>query len=162
MVEDNLESNSAPRAKPDAEPAPAAKPAAAGEPAAAMEPAAAAKPAAKPAAESETKLLSIDEFGRLELKVAEIVEAERVEGADKLLRLQVDLGGERRQLVAGIATAYPPEDLVGRKIVVVANLKPARIRGVESQGMLLAAAAEGGRPVLATFTEPVPAGSRVR
>ena len=74
--------------------------------------------------------------------MAEIVAAERVEGADRLLRLQIDLGSERRQLVAGIAAFLPPEQLVGRKIVVVANLAPARIRGVESQGMLLAA---GGR-----------------
>jgi methionyl-tRNA synthetase len=118
------------------------------------------KPEPKP--EPETKLVKIDEFFKLELKVAEIVEAERVEGADKLLRLQVDLGGERRQLVAGIALAYEPESLIGRKIIVVANLKPARIRGVESQGMLLAASAEGGHPVLATFTEPVPIGSQVR
>lgn len=106
--------------------------------------------------------VSIDTFARIELRVAEIVEAARVEGADKLLRLAVDLGGERRQLVAGIAKRYEPDVLIGRRIIVVANLEPARIRGVESQGMLLAAVDADGQPVLATFDTPVPAGSRVR
>jgi len=73
------------------------------------------------------------------LKTAVVLEAEKIEGADKLLKLQVDLGEEKRQLVAGIALHYTPEELVGKTIVVVANLKPAKLRGVESQGMLLAA-----------------------
>lgn len=105
--------------------------------------------------------ISIDEFARLELVVAEVVAAEPVEGADRLLKLRIDLGSEERQLVAGIARSYAPDALVGRKIIVVANLKPARIRGVESQGMLLAADIGGGGAVLATFSEPVDAGARV-
>jgi len=83
--------------------------------------------------------IGIDDVGRVELRTATVLEAERVEGADRLLRLQVDMGSESRQIVAGIAQHYTPEDLVGRTIVVVANLQPATIRGVESQGMLLAA-----------------------
>jgi methionyl-tRNA synthetase len=105
--------------------------------------------------------VSLDEFLSIDLRVARVVAAERVSGADKLLRLTVDLGAEERQLVAGIALAYPPEALVGRTIVVVANLEPARIRGIESQGMLLAADA-GGRPIVASFDEAVPPGTRVR
>jgi methionyl-tRNA synthetase len=73
------------------------------------------------------------------LKTAVVIEAEKIEGADKLLKLQVDLGGEKRQLVAGIALHYTPEELIGKTVVVVANLKPAKLRGVESHGMLLAA-----------------------
>ena len=105
--------------------------------------------------------ISIGKFFETELRVARIVEAERVAGTDKLLKLQVDLGTERRQLVAGIAQAYEAESLIGKRIVVVTNLQPARIRGVESQGMLLAADF-GGRPVLATFEEDVEPGTPVR
>ena len=93
--------------------------------------------------------------------MARILSAERVPNADKLLQLQVDLGSEKRQLVAGIAQAYEPESLVGKLIIVVANLEPARIRGVESQGMLLAADLDG-RPILATFDEDVAPGTPVR
>ncbi len=97
-----------------------------------------------------------------DLRVARIVEAERVEGTDKLLRLQLDVGDlGPRQIVAGIAEAYEADQLVGMKIVIVANLKPARIRGVESQGMLLAADLDG-RPIVATFGEDVAPGTRVR
>jgi methionyl-tRNA synthetase len=106
-------------------------------------------------------LLSIDDFMKVELRVALVLTAERVAGADKLLRLEVDLGTEKRQIVAGIAKAYSPEQLVGKRIVVVANLKPAKLRGIESQGMLLAADA-GGRPIVATFDEDVVPGTRVR
>jgi methionyl-tRNA synthetase len=109
----------------------------------------------------EPKLLSIDRFFETDLRVARIVTAEPIEGADKLLRLEVDLGDEQRQLVAGVAKAYEPEALVGKRIIVVTNLKPAKIRGVESQGMLLAADL-GGRPIVATFEEDVPPGTRVR
>jgi methionyl-tRNA synthetase len=105
--------------------------------------------------------ITIDQFLETDLRVARIVSAERVPDADRLLRLEVDLGHERRQIVAGIAAAYAPEALVGRRIVVVANLRPARIRGIESQGMLLAADF-GGRPILASFDEEVPLGTRVR
>ncbi|HKQ61896.1 MAG TPA: methionine--tRNA ligase subunit beta [Candidatus Polarisedimenticolaceae bacterium] len=105
--------------------------------------------------------VTIDQFLQTELRVARVLVAERIERADRLLRLEVDLGDERRQLVAGIAQAYAPEQLIGRQVIVVANLEPARIRGIESQGMLLAADA-GGRPVIATFDEEVPLGTRVR
>ncbi|HXV77922.1 MAG TPA: methionine--tRNA ligase subunit beta [Candidatus Polarisedimenticolaceae bacterium] len=105
--------------------------------------------------------ITIDDFLRIELRVARVLAAEAVPNTDKLLRLEVDLGDERRQLVAGVALAYAPEALIGKQIIVVANLKAARIRGVESRGMLLAADA-GGRPIVATFDEPVPPGTRVR
>jgi len=105
--------------------------------------------------------IDIDEFFRVELRVAKVLAAENVPNTDKLLRLEVDLGTERRQLVAGIARVYEPAALVGKTIVVVANLKPARIRGVESRGMLLAADAGEG-PVVATFDVPVAPGTRVR
>lgn len=84
-------------------------------------------------------LISFKEFQKLKLRVARIEEAEKVEGADRLLKLQISLGDEKRQLVAGIAAHYELESLVGKQIVIVANLQPATIRGVESQGMLLAA-----------------------
>jgi len=84
-------------------------------------------------------LITFDQVMAVNLRTAVVLEAEKIEGADKLLKLQVDLGGEKRQLVAGIALHYTPEKLVGKTIVVVANLKPAKLRGVESQGMLLAA-----------------------
>ena len=124
---------------------------------------AAAPEAAKPEAPKpeEPKRISIDKFFDTELRVAQIVEVERVENADKLLKLQIDLGSEKRQLVAGVAQAYTPEQLIGKRIIVVTNLKPARIRGVESQGMLLAADLDG-RPIVATFDEDVPPGTRVR
>lgn len=117
--------------------------------------------ASRPPAAARDDRIGIEQFMSVDLRVAVIREVEKVAGADKLLKLQVDLGSERRQLVAGVAQAYEPESLVGKRIVVVANLKPARIRGVESQGMLLAADL-GGRPIVATFEEEVPAGTRVR
>ena len=108
------------------------------------------------------KTLSFDKFGQTDLRVARVVEAARVEGTDKLLQLQLDVGElGARQIVAGIAEAYEADQLVGMKIVIVANLKPARIRGVESQGMLLAADLDG-RPIVATFAEDVAPGTRVR
>ncbi len=117
------------------------------------------KPAeTKPA---EPKRISIDKFFQTELRVARVLSAERVPNADKLLKLQIDLGDEQRQLVAGIAEAYETDALVGKRIIVVANLKPARIRGVESQGMLLAADLDG-RPIVATFDEDVAPGTPVR
>jgi methionyl-tRNA synthetase len=112
-----------PRLKPKKKPAPVEK----------------AKPKEQAEAEEETNLLDIAEFAKAELRVAEVLSAEKVEGADKLLKLQVDTGGDKRQIVAGIAEHYAPEQMIGKKVVVVANLKPAKIRGVESRGMLLAA-----------------------
>ena len=85
------------------------------------------------------EIISFDEFKRIDLRVALVEKAEKVEKADRLLKLQLDVGGEKRQIVAGVAESYSPQDLVGKKIVIVANLKPAKIRGIESQGMLLAA-----------------------
>lgn len=92
--------------------------------------------------------LDITEFQKLELRVAEVKQAEKVEGADRLLKLQVDLGDETRQIVAGIAQHYTPEQLIGKQVVIVTNLKPATIRGVESRGMLLAASDEGGLSIV--------------
>ncbi len=92
---------------------------------------------------------------------AQVVAAEKVEGARKLLKLQVDLGDEKRQIVSGIADVYAPESLVGRKIILVANLKPAKVMGVESNGMLLAASMDG-RAVICTFDGDVPLGAKVK
>jgi methionyl-tRNA synthetase len=116
---------------------------------------------AKAAAIPDGKI-SIDDFAKVELRVAQVKTAERVKGADKLLRLEVDLGTEVRQLVAGIAEAYAPETLIGRKVVVVANLAPRKLRGLESNGMIVAASPEGGKPVLAAFLEDVPVGTRLK
>ncbi|MEM0468079.1 MAG: methionine--tRNA ligase subunit beta [Pyrobaculum sp.] len=92
--------------------------------------------------------LSIDDFRRLDLRVGKVVEAARIEGSKKLIRLVVDLGSEKRQLVAGLAEYYRPEDLVGKYVVVVANLQPKKLMGVESQGMVLATCE---KPVLLTL-----------
>ena len=117
---------------------------------------------AKTAAAIPDGKISIDDFVKVELRVAQVKTAERVKGADKLLRLEVDLGTEVRQLVAGIAEAYEPETLIGRKVVIVANLAPRKLRGLESNGMIVAASPEGGKPVLATFLEDVPIGTRLK
>jgi methionyl-tRNA synthetase len=106
--------------------------------------------------------ISIDDFAKVELRVGQVKLAERVKGADKLLRLEVDLGSEVRQVVAGIAEAYAPETLIGRKVVIVVNLAPRKLRGLESNGMIVAASPEGGKPVLASFLEDVPVGTRLK
>jgi methionyl-tRNA synthetase len=107
--------------------------------------------------------ITIDDFMKVELRVALVKFAEKVKGADKLLRLEIDLGDEQRQIVAGIAKAYDPEKLIGRKIVIVANLQPRKLRGLESNGMLLAASfGEEGTPALASFLEDVPVGARLK
>lgn len=106
-------------------------------------------------------MATIQDFMNLELKIAEIKEAKDHPNADRLFVLKVDLGGEERQLVAGIRAAYQAEELVGKKIVVIANLEPATIRGEESQGMLLAASGDNG-PVLLTPEKDVALGSRVK
>ncbi|MBI2201419.1 MAG: methionine--tRNA ligase subunit beta, partial [Armatimonadetes bacterium] len=110
---------------------------------------------------SGRELLSIDEFARLELKTALVLEASPVEGASKLLSVQLDAGGEERRVVAGIAGSYRPEDLVGKTVVLVANLKPAKIRGVVSEGMILAVGDENSISLL-TVDRPSPPGGRVR
>jgi methionyl-tRNA synthetase len=116
----------------------------------------------KPPATIPDGKITIDDFAKVELRVAQVKTAERVKGADKLLRLEVDLGTEVRQLVAGIAEAYEPETLIGRKVVIVANLAPRKLRGLESNGMIVAASPEGGKPVLASFLEDVPLGTRLK
>ncbi|HEY2593234.1 MAG TPA: hypothetical protein VGK33_04975 [Chloroflexota bacterium] len=109
-------------------------------------------------------LISIDTFLQVDLRVGRIVTAEGIPNADKLLRLQVDLAEPAgpRQLLAGIAEWYAPESLVGQRIIVVSNLQPRRMRGLESQGMLLAADGADGRPWLATVPEETPLGARLR
>ena len=106
-------------------------------------------------------MITIDQFKTVELRVATVKTAEAHPNADRLVVLRVDLGGEERQIVAGIRATYDPATLVGRQVVVVANLEPATLRGVESQGMLLAAAGETG-PIVVVPERPVPAGSVVR
>ena len=99
---------------------------------------------------------------KIDLRVARITAAERVPKSKKLLKMNIDLGFEQRTLVAGIAEAYDPDALIGRSIVVVANLKPATLMGIESNGMVLAGSPEGGKPTLVSFENPPPPGSRVR
>ena len=107
--------------------------------------------------------IGIEDFAKVEMRVGVVKSAERVPGADKLLKLLVDIGEELRQVVAGIAVAYAPESLIGKKVVVVANLAPRKLRGVESNGMIVAASVgPEGKPVLCTFTEDVPAGARLK
>ena len=106
--------------------------------------------------------IGIDDFAKVELRVAQILVAERIPKADKLLRLEVDLGYEKRQILAGIAQYYEPEKLVGRKVVIVANLAPRMMRGLESNGMIVAASLGDGAPVLAGFLEDVPIGARLK
>jgi methionyl-tRNA synthetase len=118
-------------------------------------------PAAAAAVAAPVKI-GIEDFAKIEMRVGQVKSAERVAGADKLLQLQVDIGDEVRQIVAGIALAYKPEDLVGRKVVVVVNLPPRKLRGVESNGMIVAASMPDGLPVLAGFLEDVPVGARLK
>jgi methionyl-tRNA synthetase len=106
--------------------------------------------------------LPIDEFMKIDLRVAKVIAAERVPKSTKLLKLQVDVGSEQRTLVAGIAEAYEPEALIGRSVVIVANLKPAKLMGIESNGMVLAASPEEGQPELLGFATPPAPGTRVR
>jgi methionyl-tRNA synthetase len=114
-------------------------------------------------APEQPSFITIDDFAKVDLRVAQILVAERVPKADKLLRLEVDLGYEKRQILAGIAQYYEPEKLIGRKIVIVANLAPRKMRGLESNGMLLAASLPpDGAPVLAGFLEDVPLGARLK
>jgi len=120
-------------------------------------------PAAPAVAAPVGNTITIDDFAKVELRVGQVKVAEKVKGADKLLRLEIDLGAETRQIVAGIAKAYDPEKLIGRKVVVVANLAPRKLRGLESQGMIVAASlGDEGVPVLAGFLEDVPVGARLK
>jgi len=105
-------------------------------------------------------MISFEDFQKIELKVAKIIEAEKIEKSEKLLKLIVDLGDEKRQLVAGIAKYYKPEDLIGKEIVIVANLEPKKLMGIESQGMLLAANVDG-KPVILIPEKEVPPGTKI-
>lgn len=107
-------------------------------------------------------MITIEEFKKVELKVARILEAEKIQGSDKLMRLKVSLGDEERTLVAGIAQQYSPEDLLGKLIVIVANLQPAVFRGVKSEGMILAAQEKDtGKLSLLSLDRPVKEGSLI-
>ena len=112
--------------------------------------------------EAATPRISIDDFMKVELRVAKVLAAERVPKSRRLIKVQVDVGTEQRTLVAGIAEAYEPEALVGRSIVIVFNLQPATLMGIESNGMVLAASPDGGKPTLVSFEDPPPPGTRVR
>jgi methionyl-tRNA synthetase len=132
------------------------------QPAAGAEAAQTDPPAAAPAAVAGAAQIEYADFQKVQLRTAKVLEAVRVDGADKLLRLQIDVGGETRQIVAGIAQHYKPEDLVGKTIVVVANLKPARIRGIDSNGMLLAASGAGAMRLVIVDGGELPSGSVVK
>jgi methionyl-tRNA synthetase len=105
--------------------------------------------------------ISIEDFAKIQMRVGQILEAEKIEGSRRLLKIRVDIGDEVRQVVAGIAEAYEPASLLNKKVVIVANLKPAKLMGVESNGMIVAASADG-RPVLATFNEDAPNGALLK
>ena len=122
----------------------------------------AAQPAPSPAAPAGGDRIAIDDFMKVELRVAKVLAAERVPKSNRLLKLQIDVGTEQRTLVAGIAEAYEPDALVGKSVVVVFNLKPAKLMGIESNGMVLAASPDGGKPIVVTFEEAPAPGTRVR
>jgi methionyl-tRNA synthetase len=150
--------------KPEAPPPPGAPipPGAPGSPEAPKDPGPQApKPSGSQTAELSNRI-SIDDFLKVELRVAKVLAAERVPKSNKLLKLSVDVGTEQRTVVAGIAEAYEPETLVGRTVIVVFNLKPAKLMGVESNGMVLAASPEGGKPMLVGFSDAPAPGTRVR
>jgi methionyl-tRNA synthetase len=109
----------------------------------------------------ESDIITIDDFAKIKLRVARVLDAHKVEGADKLLRLELIMGDERRQVLAGIAQQYSPEELIGRQVVVVANLAPRKLRGFESQGMVLAADAEDGGAILLMPDKQAPDGTSV-
>ena len=122
------------------------------------------KPSEDQNPETEDQFIAIEDFLKVELRVGEIKVAERIPKADKLLRFEIDLGEEKpRQILAGLAEYYEPETLIGRKVVVVANLKPRKMRGLESQGMICAASLEEeDTPAIATFLENVKVGARLK
>ncbi|HLY18322.1 MAG TPA: methionine--tRNA ligase [Bryobacteraceae bacterium] len=121
------------------------------------------KAPAPAAAAPASDRIAIDDFAKVDLRVGQVLSAERVKGADKLLHMKVDIGEPQpRSIVAGIAEAYQPEQMVGRRVVIVANLQPRKLRGIESNGMIVAASIEGGKPVLAGFLEDVPIGARLK
>ena len=111
----------------------------------------------------DTPTIAIDDFVKVDLRVGQVLSAERVKGSDKLLHMKIDIGeAQPRTIVGGIAEAYTAEQMVGRKVVIVANLAPRKLKGIESQGMVVAASVEGGKPVLAGFLEDIPVGARLK
>ena len=120
------------------------------------------EPTVKEPEVSDDNLITFDEFGRVDLRVAEVLTAERVPKTDRLLKLGVRIGDEERTIVAGVAAWYEPEQMIGRKIIVVANLKPAKLRGIESQGMLLAAEDDAGNLALVEVPGDTASGARVK
>jgi len=106
-------------------------------------------------------MISFDDFNKLDIRIGTILEVEKVEGTDKLLKLKVDLGDEQRTLVAGIAETYRPEDIIGKQIPILTNLEPKTLRGIESKGMILAVDIEG-KATLIHPDKSVPNGSKVR
>jgi len=125
-------------------------------------PSASSAPVATPPVADVDARISIDDFMKVELRTAKVLEAEAVPKSKKLLKLRVEVGAEQRTILAGIAEAYQPEQLVGRTVVIVANLKPAKLMGIESNGMILAASSDGGKPTLVAFADAVDSGWRVR
>jgi methionyl-tRNA synthetase len=120
------------------------------------------KTAAEPVVQAGPKI-PIDDFLKVDLRVGLVLSAERVKGSDKLMHMKIDIGeAQPRTLVAGIAEAYTPEQLLNRKVVIVANLQPRKLKGIESNGMIVAASVEGGKPVLAGFHEDIPVGARLK
>jgi len=121
---------------------------------------------AKPTEQQEepkmSEKISYEQFQKIELRIARVVAAEKVAKADKLLKMQIDLGDEKRQIVAGIAQHYQPEEMIGKQIVVVSNLEPAKIRGIDSDGMLLAAVEEGGKLSIIIPEKEMANGTRIR
>lgn len=105
--------------------------------------------------------ITYDDFAKLKLRVGTVTEAKRIEGSDKLLCLQVSLGDESRQIIAGIDIKYSPDDIVNKQIIIIINLEPRKLMGYESQGMLLAASDDSG-PIILSPNSPVPDGSEVR
>lgn len=124
-------------------------------------PAGTAEPRPAPPAASDNRI-SIDDFMKVELRTAKVLAAEKVPNSKKLIKMSVDVGAEQRTLVAGIAEAYEPDALVGRTVVMVFNLKPAKLMGIESNGMVLAASPDGGKPILVGFDQEISPGTRVR
>src|SRR5438270_8138147 len=151
-----MEEQNAPASTDEKKDVPAGTGAQAGQPATQAAGGAATSPA------SSNNQITIDDFTKVELRVGQVKTAEKVKNADKLLKLEVDIGTEIRQIVAGIAEVYPPENLIGRKVVIVANLAPRKLRGIESQGMIVAASLADGKPALASFLEEVPIGARLK
>ena len=119
-------------------------------------------PPAPVTAAPEAEKISIDDFMKVELRTAKVLTAERVPKSSRLLKLQVDTGSGERTIVAGLAESYEPEAIVGRTVVIVFNLKPAKLMGIESNGMVLAASPDGGKATLVSFEEPPVPGTRVR